>query len=59
VAKIRVRDRSLLGQLDVLHIQNFKVEVPKGTPLVKVFKILSRNGFHGLKMVLPCLEGMI
>jgi hypothetical protein len=29
--------RILLGQLDVLHTQNFEVQVPKGTPLVKVF----------------------
>jgi hypothetical protein len=30
-----------------------------GTPLVKVFENLSRNGFHGLKMGLSCSEGMI
>jgi hypothetical protein len=42
-----------------LHTQNFKVQVPKGTPLVNVFEILSRNGFHGLKMVLSCPEGAI
>jgi hypothetical protein len=35
-----------LGKLDVLHTQNFEVQVPKGTPLVKVFEILSRNGFN-------------
>jgi hypothetical protein len=29
--------RNLLGQLDILHTQNFEVKVPKGTPLVKVF----------------------
>jgi hypothetical protein len=39
--------------------QNFEIKVPKGTPLVKVFEILSRNGFHGLKMVLSCSEGTI
>jgi hypothetical protein len=32
--------------------QNFEIQVPKGTPLVKVLEILSRNGFHGVKMVL-------
>jgi hypothetical protein len=51
--------RGLLGQLDVLHTQNFKVQVSKGKGLVKVFEILSRNGLHGLKMVLSCSAGMI
>jgi hypothetical protein len=42
--------RSLLGQLDVRHTQNFEFQVPKDTSLVKVFEILSRfswpeNGF--------------
>jgi hypothetical protein len=32
---------------------------PKGTPLVKVSTILSRNGFHVLKMALSCSESMI
>jgi hypothetical protein len=36
-----------------------KVQVTKGTPLVKVFEILSRNGFHGLKMGFSCSEGTI
>jgi hypothetical protein len=31
--------------------QNFEIQVPKGTPLVKSFEILSRNSFHGLKIV--------
>jgi hypothetical protein len=39
--------------------QNFEIQVPKGTPLVKVFEILSRNGFHVLKMVLSCSKGTI
>jgi hypothetical protein len=39
--------------------QNINIQVPKGTPLVKVFEILLRNGFHGLKMVLLCSEGTI
>jgi hypothetical protein len=39
--------------------QNFEVQVPKGTPLVKVFDILSRNGFNDLKMVLSCSAGTI
>jgi hypothetical protein len=39
--------------------QNFEIQVPKGTHLVKVFEILSRNGFHGLKMVTSCSEGTI
>jgi hypothetical protein len=39
--------------------QNFEIQVPKGTLLVKVFKILSRKSFHGLKMVLSCSEGTI
>jgi hypothetical protein len=33
-------------------------QVLKGT-LVKGFEISSWNGFHGLKMVLSCLEGTI
>jgi hypothetical protein len=32
---------------------------PTPGQLVKVFEIFSRNGFHGLKMVLSCSEGMI
>jgi hypothetical protein len=48
-----------LGQLDVLYTQNSEVQVPKGTPLVKVFEILPRNGFHDLKMVLSCSAGTI
>jgi hypothetical protein len=40
-----------------LYIQNFEIQVPKGTPFVKGFEILSRNIFHGSKMVLSCSEG--
>jgi hypothetical protein len=57
--------RSLLGQLDVLHTQNFKVQVPKGISktftrgVVKVFEILLWNDFHGMKVVLSCSKGTI
>jgi hypothetical protein len=37
--------------------QKFEFQVPKGTPFVKGFKILSRNSFNGSKMVLSCSEG--
>jgi hypothetical protein len=40
-----------------LYTQNFEIQVPKGTPFVKGFEILSRNRFHGSKMVLLCSEG--
>jgi hypothetical protein len=39
--------------------QNKILRILKFLPLVKVFEILSRNGFHGLKMVLLCSEGTI
>jgi hypothetical protein len=50
---LTIRPRELL---DVLHTQNFEVQVPKGD-----FDILSRNGFHGLKIVFSFIgsEGMI
>jgi hypothetical protein len=32
--------RSLLGQLDALHTQNFEIQVPKGSRLREVFQIL-------------------
>jgi hypothetical protein len=59
VSTINLGSRSLLGQLDVLHTQNFEVQVSKGTPLVKVFGNFPRNGFHGLKMVSSCSKGTI
>jgi hypothetical protein len=31
--------------------QNFEIQVLKGTPIVQVFEILSRNGFHGVQKV--------
>jgi hypothetical protein len=49
--------RSLLSQLDALSIIK-KFRFPRvPTLLIKVFEILSRNGFLGLKMVLSCSEG--
>jgi hypothetical protein len=48
----------ILGPETKLYTQNFqKIQVPKGTPLAKGFEILSRNSFHGLKMVLSGSEG--
>jgi hypothetical protein len=38
---------------------NLENQVPKGILLVKVFELLSRKGFHGLKIVLSCSEGAI
>jgi hypothetical protein len=33
-----------------LNTQNFEIQVTKGTLLVKVFEILPKNSFHGLKV---------
>jgi hypothetical protein len=45
-----------LGQLDAPHTQN---SGSLGTPLVKVFEVLTKNGFHDLKKVLSCSGGTI
>jgi hypothetical protein len=46
-----------LGSETKLYTQNFEIQVPKGTPFVKGFEILSKNSFNGSKMVLSCSEG--
>jgi hypothetical protein len=50
--------RSLLGQLDVPHTQNFEIQVPKGSHLREIFwgyvVWAPRTSFHDLKMVLSC-----
>jgi hypothetical protein len=44
----------ICGPETKLYTQNFEIQVPKGTPFIKGFEILSRNSFYGSKIVLSC-----